>query len=321
MCVVFVSPPLPSLNLLQSDAVLSSIADRMEISKADVLNPESDNAAVKLALAETHVINETKAYLESQGIILSAFSSRVRSDTIILVKNIPYGTSASQIRELFEPHGELNRVVVPPAGTIAVVEFLDAHEAKKAFTALAYRRLKNYVIFLEMGPIGMFKDVDEAPPDGQEARIASRPLAIANHEDDDQEDSLVGGTTLYLKNLSFSTTTERLTQVFHALPGFAFARVQTKTDHRRPGGPKLSMGYGFLGFKTVDAAKKACKGLKGYVLDGHALRAEFAGRGREEEEAAAQLKGKEVAKGKTTKMIVKNVPFEATKKDIRELFG
>ena len=44
--------------------MVSSIADRMHLSKADILNPESDNAAVKLALAETHVIQETKKYLE-----------------------------------------------------------------------------------------------------------------------------------------------------------------------------------------------------------------------------------------------------------------
>ena len=44
--------------------MLSSVADRMKLSKADILNPESDNAAVKLALAETHVIQETKKYLE-----------------------------------------------------------------------------------------------------------------------------------------------------------------------------------------------------------------------------------------------------------------
>lgn len=36
----------------------------MKISKADILNPDSDDAAVKLALAETHVIQETKKYLE-----------------------------------------------------------------------------------------------------------------------------------------------------------------------------------------------------------------------------------------------------------------
>ena len=62
---------------MQSDAVASSIADRMGIAKADILNPESDDAAVKIALAETYIIQEMKSYLESQGVVLSSFSSRV----------------------------------------------------------------------------------------------------------------------------------------------------------------------------------------------------------------------------------------------------
>ena len=68
---------LPFLE--QSDVVTSSIADRLSIDKSSILNPESgDNAAVKLALAETHIIQETKNYLESEGVLLSSFSSRAR---------------------------------------------------------------------------------------------------------------------------------------------------------------------------------------------------------------------------------------------------
>ena len=71
---------------------------------------------MKLALAGTHVIQETKSYLESQGVILLSFASRGRSDTIILVKNIPYGTSADQIRELFEAHGAMGWMTATSPG-------------------------------------------------------------------------------------------------------------------------------------------------------------------------------------------------------------
>ncbi|KIJ64334.1 hypothetical protein HYDPIDRAFT_112328 [Hydnomerulius pinastri MD-312] len=318
-----------SMLYMNSDAVAASVADRLNISKADILNPESDNAAVKLALAETHVIQETKSYLESQGVILSTFSSRARSDTIILVKNIPYGTTADQIRELFEAHGKLSRVVVPPAGTMAVVEFEHTDEAGKAFRAVAYRRLGNSIIYLEKGPLGMFQ---EAAGDAEPTRVSTstssafKPVTIAEQEAPDavgdDEPTLSAGSTLFVKNLAFSTTTERLKQVFRNLPDFSFARVQTKPDPKRPAAPgveapRLSMGYGFVGFKTPDGAKKALKGMQGFVLDGHSLHVKFAGRGTEEDEP----KEKAGAKSRTTKMIVKNVPFEATKKDIRELFG
>jgi multiple RNA-binding domain-containing protein 1 len=140
--------------------------------------------------------------------------------------------------------------------------------------------------------------------------------------DGEEEPALAAGSTLFVKNLSFSTTTDRLTQIFRNLPSFSFARVQTKPDPKRPGhdGPRLSMGYGFVGFKTVDGAKSAMKSMQGFMLDGHALNVKFAGRGAEEDEGEGG-KGKAAKNKTTTKIIVKNVPFEATKKDIRELFG
>ena len=307
----------------------SSIADRMNIPKADILNPDNaDNAAVKLALAETHIIQETKIYLESQGVSLTSFSShsRTRSDTVILVKNIPYGTTAEQIREMFEVHGELRRVLVPPAGTMAVVEFVHADEASKAFKAIVYRRMGSSVVYLERGPVGMFV-LEKEGKDGQDEMGTKtvnsvKPITISEQDrmvegdDDDVPPELSAGSTLFLKNLAFSTTTERLMQVFRNLPSFSFARVQTKPDPQRPDGPRLSMGYGFVGFKTVDGAQKAIKSMQGFALDGHALHVKFAGRGAEGEVNDRNS----AAKSRNTKMIVKNVPFEATREDIRELF-
>ena len=309
----------------------SSIANRMNIPKADILNPDNAvNPAVKLALAETHIIQETKIYLESQGVSLTSFSSphsrTRRSDTVILVKNIPYGTTAEQIREMFEVYGELRRVLVPPAGTMAVVEFVHADEAIKAFKAIVYRRMGSSVVYLERGPVGMFV-LEEEGKDGQDEMGTKtvngvKPITISEQDrmvegdDDDEPPGLSAGSTLFLKNLAFSTTTERLMQVFRNLPSFSFARVQTKPDPQRPDGPRLSMGYGFVGFKTVDGAQKAIKSMQGFALDGHALHVKFAGRGTEEE---AHDRSSAV-KSRTTKMIVKNVPFEATREDIRELF-
>ncbi|TBU46842.1 RNA-binding domain-containing protein [Dichomitus squalens] len=313
---------------MNSDAVVSSIADRMNISKADILNPESSNAAVKLALAETHVIQETKTFLEQHGVDLSALdpspSGRrpARSDRIILVKNIPYGTSAADVRALFEPHGELRRVLVPPAGTLAVVEFVNPDEGRKAFRAVAYRRMGNSVIYLEKGPEGMFitdepiADNESAAPAVPVSATGAAPIAVADETSAANESALSAGTTLFVKNLSFSTTPEKLTQVVRHLPDFAFARIQTKPDPARPGA-RLSMGYGFVGFRTLDGARRGLKSMDGMVLDGHKLVVKWAGRGVEGESTA----DKEKVKARTTKMIVKNVPFEVTKKDIRELFG
>ena len=309
--VVACSPTLSLSIHSQSDAVLSSVADRMNLSKSDILDPEASDAAVKLALAETHIIQETKTYLESHGVVLSAFSGRGRSETVILVKNIPYGTTAEQLREIFGAHGELQRVLVPPAGTLAVIEFVHADDGHRAFRAVAYRRLGNSVIYLEKGPLGMFQSISSVP------EITSNVAPVTIGDTDMGEVDTTGGKTLFVKNLAFATPSERFTSAFRHLPGFAFARIQTKPDPKRPGA-RLSMGFGFVGFRAADEARKALKGVHGYVLDGHTLSVKFAGRGAEEQDEEKQS-GRE--KAKTTKMLVKNLPFEATRKDVQELFG
>ena len=317
----------------------------MKIPKSDILGATdseesagSHNPAVRLALAETHVIQETKRYFEhvrttlltncrcpkskQQGVILERFAQSVpRSRTTILVKNIPYGTTSDVLRGLFEPHGGVARLLIPPSGTLAVVEYTQAEEAAHAFRAVAYRRLGNSVIYLEWAPDGMLVEGSGRGHD----LSAVKPVMIREQTEGvgEEANSIRSGSTLFVKNLSFTTTTDRLAGVFRSMPSFMFARVQMKpapANHKarlQPEQEKLSMGYGFVGFADVDAAGKAMKSMQGFVLDGHKLHVTFAGRGADEDER----KDVGLVKSKTAKMIVKNVPFEATKKDIRELFG
>ena len=307
------------MTLIQSDAVASSIASRLKISKSDILNPESSTTspAVKLALAETHVVTETKKYLEEQGVDLKAFTRprAVRSQTAILVKNIPYGTSVDELREAFGNHGGLKRLLMPPAGTIAIVEFAEAKDAGKAYISLAYKRMKNSIIYLEKAPEGLF---DGAP--GPKEDRETPASAIVDTKSTEEEQAVVPGSTIHLGNLSFGTTTDRLKSVFRHLPGFLYARVATKVNPNKAG-VFISQGFGFVGFKDAESAAKAIKGMRGFVLDGHVLKVNFAGRGQEIEAEGSAKAGEEKGKErKKTKMVVKNLPFEANKKELGELF-
>lgn len=60
---------------------------------------------------------------------------------MILVKNLPAGVQASELEELFSPYGSLGRVLLPPSGLTAIVEFLEPTEAKRAFTRMAYSKV------------------------------------------------------------------------------------------------------------------------------------------------------------------------------------
>ncbi|WWC88133.1 uncharacterized protein L201_003037 [Kwoniella dendrophila CBS 6074] len=347
---------------MNSDAVAASVASRMGINKSELLNSESGNSAVKLALAETTVIEETKKYFENAGINLDSLKPKVpRSQTIILVKNIPFGTSIQTLTDLFSQFGgsgSLKRVLLPPSGTLGVIEFENPQESNKAFKSLSYRRLGNSVIYLEKGPINMFKEGQNYDPKDKPISTLERELQEQkalmdrfneingngdggdNNQNQDQnklkgnemirevaDENDESGSTLFLKNLNFSTTTEKLNSVLKNLPGFSFCRVQIKNDPKRPN-EKLSMGYGFVGFKTKKEAEKGLKVLENFEIDNKILQVKFAQRGSDEDDRRDNRQNKDNSdalegggKTKSTKLLVKNLPFEISKKEVRELFS
>lgn len=68
---------------------------------------------------------------------------------MILVKNLPASTKPSEICNVFSTYGTLGRVVLPPSGITAIVEFLSQSEAKKAFNNLAYTKVRVAFVLLD----------------------------------------------------------------------------------------------------------------------------------------------------------------------------
>ncbi|KAJ5278782.1 Multiple RNA-binding domain-containing protein 1 [Penicillium angulare] len=305
---------------MNADAVMSSVSQRLGISKAELLDPTSSDAAVKQAHAETHVIQETKAYFASNGVNIDAFKHRERGNTAMLVKNFSYGVTSGELRSLFEPYGTIIRLLMPPSGTIAIVEFGRPDEAQKAFKGLAYRKMGDSILFLEKAPKDLF-DGSAVPQAAPEIRGKGQGFSTTDTFAADATDEPEGITsTLFIKNLDFSTNNEKFLQVFRPLDGFITGRIKTKPDPKRPG-QTLSMGFGFAEFRSKAQAQAALGAMNGYKLDGHELvirashRAADAAEERRREDTA-----KKVA-ARRTKIIIKNLPFQATKKDIRSLFG
>lgn len=64
-----------------------------------------------------------------------------RSKTVILAKNLPAGTKAEELTEIFSKFGSLGRVILPPSGITAIIEYIEPYEAKQGFTKLAYTKV------------------------------------------------------------------------------------------------------------------------------------------------------------------------------------
>jgi multiple RNA-binding domain-containing protein 1 len=280
-----------------------------------------------------------------------------RSATTILVKNLPPDADAPALRDMFSRHGALSRFLLPPARVLCLVEYSDAKAAKRAFAALAYARFQRAPLYLEWAPEAIFVRPAAGaaggggvgapataqppppppplpPPPPPPAAGAAAPAPPA------------GATTLFVKNLAFSSTEEGLRGVFAPCGTLRSVRIPRKRGGGGGGGgggarggegaPALSLGYGFVEFAEAAGAAAALRTRQGAQLDGHALELRVSRGGGGEggatapaasapapaaalaAAAAAAARGADAA---ATKLMVRNLAFEATKRDLTELFS
>ncbi|CAJ0910229.1 2004_t:CDS:10 [Entrophospora sp. SA101] len=306
---------------MNSDAIVQSIAKRLDIKKSDILDPNSDNMAAKLALAETHIIQETKGYFEQQGVKLESFNKKEKSDTIILVKNMPFGVAKEELQQIFGWYGDIER-------------YKNSTEAKTAFQDLAYKKFKGVPLYLEKAPKDIFQldsanlDNETRPPlssadlveSSSNNNIGSNKNNEGGQEEDEDMEVVTSSeiaATLFVKNISFDTTEESLKNTFKNTPGLRSVRIKMKNDPKNPG-KKLSMGFGFIEYDGMKTAKNA---LKGYILDGHALQLKFSNHGLDSVQRQRKEEENDKKRQESTKIVVKNLAFETTKKDLSELFS
>ncbi|KAJ1542249.1 Multiple RNA-binding domain-containing protein 1 [Nowakowskiella sp. JEL0078] len=305
------------------------MAKKLGVQKRDILDPSSEDLAVRMALAEADVVNETKKYLEEAGVQLNSFEKqKSRSQTTLLVKNIPNSTTESEIASLFKPFGTLGRIVLPPTRTIALVEYLSETEAKSAFKRLAFKKFKSLPLYLEWAPVKVFKvEFSKLPPKPVNPEPTEKPSMETKVEDivkiDEEEDNLSSPlATIFVKNLSFGTKEEDFKSIFSGVEGVKSVRIATKPDPKNPGS-KLSMGFGFVEFNSKEEAKNALIALQGFVLDGHALALKFSTSTTKSRENTRKQKPTDSSNVEVTgtKLVIRNVPFQATKKELSKLFS
>uniref|UniRef100_A0AAY4C4Y6 Probable RNA-binding protein 19 n=1 Tax=Denticeps clupeoides TaxID=299321 RepID=A0AAY4C4Y6_9TELE len=248
---------------LGTSSVADAIAEKYNTTKSQVLDHESQGSvAVRMALGETQIVQETRQFLLDNGVSLDSFSQAAgaRSNSVILVKNLPSGVQVSELETLFSPFGSLGRVLLPPSGLTAIVEFLEPTEAKRAFTRLAYSKFQHVPLYLEWAPTAVFStpaQISTTKPPAGTLKQAAEEEEEEEENEEDEEDESVPGAMLFVKNLNFSTTEETLNAFS---PCFFRACV---VSHRK----------------------------------------------------------KQTAKKQTTsKILVRNIPFQATVKEVRELF-
>lgn len=325
---------------LGADAVANVVAEKYNTTKQDLLNPESsESVAVRMALGETQIVIETRKFLIDHGVQLDAFSQPAtkRSKTVILVKNLPVDTSEDELEAIFKKYGEVGRVVFPPSGITAVVEFLQPTDARRAFKNLAYTRFHETPLYLEWAPVQVFSNQpipavmskghsDESEPATEDNQNMNRDdTKVSKKEEEEEEEEAEdeapeADTVLFVKNLNFSTGEESLRKVFETCGKLHSVMVAKKKDLKNSG-EFLSLGYGFVQFKRKVDANKALKQLQHTTIDDHVIELKMSNRTISSENIPKKSKtSSKSGVQKSTKILVRNIPFEATQQEVEKLF-
>uniref|UniRef100_A0A0R0GQ05 RRM domain-containing protein n=1 Tax=Glycine max TaxID=3847 RepID=A0A0R0GQ05_SOYBN len=315
---------------MRPDTVVENIARKYGVNKGDLLDREADDLAVRIALGETQVISETKKAFKNAGVNVEALEELAnnktdglkRSNHVLLVKNLPYGSTENELAKMFGKFGSLDKIILPPTKTLALVVFLEPAEARAAFRGLAYKRYKDAPLYLEWAPSNILSQCSTSKNNAMNSVIgendAKRQMLEQQVEritDVDIDPDRVQARSLFVKNLNFKTIDESLRKHFseHMKEGRI---LSVKVKKHLKNGKNVSMGFGFVEFDSPETATNVCRDLQGTVLDSHALILQPCHVKNDGQ------KQKKIDKDRSsTKLHIKNVAFEATEKDLRRLFS
>lgn len=326
-------------SFVRSDAVVDSLAETYGIKKSDILDTKESGGemAVRLAIGEAQIIQENRDYFSAYGVDIAAIESHhsgnkanKRSTTTLLVKNLPHDTNAEELESMFARFGGISSFLLPKSKTMALVDYVEPGEARAAQKGLAYRSYHKMPLYIEWAPTNVInkeKAAAEASKVKSKANVVSKesklvkdgPIGAANgsHIDESENfDDGVNHSTIFVKNLNFSTSEEELKQVISQrlrLEGLRTVSIQKKKNAE---GKLVSMGFGFVEFRNITYAVEAIKKLHKYVLAEHALEVKQS----DKRLSVAPDRVKRDGDGQNTKLVVRNVPFQATATEIRALF-
>ncbi|ELU12200.1 hypothetical protein CAPTEDRAFT_225018 [Capitella teleta] len=310
---------------LGANAVVDKMAEQFGTKKSDILGVDGtkESIGVRVALGETRIVAETRAFLIDNGVSLDAFSqpAAARSKTVILAKNLPANSTADELKEKFEKFGTLGRLLLPPSGLSAIIEFMEPTEARMAFRSLAYTKFNHLPLYLEWAPVDVFAGPAKTEEDKREEAETKEKNAKEDGEEKEgsEESTPREGCSVFVKNINFETQDDALHKLFSKCGRIISASVSKKKDIKNPGS-MLSMGFGFVEYAKPESAQKALKTLQHSVLDAHRLELKLSHRMTAKQQIAQRKKTQVLGKA-SSKILVRNIPFEAKQDEVKQLFS
>uniref|UniRef100_A0A0X3NHW1 Putative RNA-binding protein 19 n=2 Tax=Schistocephalus solidus TaxID=70667 RepID=A0A0X3NHW1_SCHSO len=170
---------------INPDAVSQYLAAKFGVSKEQLLDSTGkESAAVRLAHGEAQLIHELRIFLLKAGVRIDLFEGAGPSDAqgrrdrtevnraathrqlsgqAFIIKNLPVGTKEVEISDLIQRLTKNGgnqlppprRIILPPLGITAIIDYEIPQVAKMAYKALAYEPFKGNILFLQWAPDGI----------------------------------------------------------------------------------------------------------------------------------------------------------------------
>jgi len=120
--------------------VVDSLAEKYGVTQSDIMDTSTaggGDLAVRLAIGESKIIQENIEYFKTHGVDLSAIESHFsgdkasqRSNTTLLVKNLPHNTDDAELESMFARFGSISNFLIPKNKSIALINFVEPTEAR-----------------------------------------------------------------------------------------------------------------------------------------------------------------------------------------------
>ncbi|XP_066055853.1 probable RNA-binding protein 19 isoform X4 [Chamaea fasciata] len=240
-----------------------------------------------------------------------------------------YNASKSQVLDAESRDSVAVRVAL---GETELVQEIRRFLVENGVSLDSFSQFHYVPLYLEWAPMGVFLSPapqkrkagvpgkeDEAglEPAVKDSEEAAAQEEEEEDEEEEEEEENIPGCTLFVKNLNFATTEDMLKETFSKAGALKSCTISKKKDKA---GTLLSMGFGFVEYRKPEGAQKALRQLQGCTVDGHKLEVKLSERAVRPAVKSARKK-QTAKKQKTSKILVRNIPFQATVREIRELFS
>ncbi|AFN83466.1 polyadenylate binding protein 2 [Encephalitozoon romaleae SJ-2008] len=156
------------------ESVVKRICESERIAAKDLVDINDKDLGARMALIETHLVQETKEFLENNGIYLDNLTGEIDKRTLI-IRNM-------ELMKCLDLVDSGCKISIAPSKCLALLKFEEEEEARKCYKKLSLKRMKEKVIYCEYAPVcNIPKDTkEEMPKDYSKKDRAINKLLVRN---------------------------------------------------------------------------------------------------------------------------------------------